>query len=198
MRSTCAVTLALVLCVAWSPASAQTTTSTPRPAPRAVSPPQAPGGTSGSQPARPAATPAPAPTAAGAATTQAASQAAKAPTEAELGAPLYPGSVFLGSFNAGQGQRMHLFGTAATFSQVMTFYRATLKTKGEEVFDVPPTWAFDIGRFREQTMAFPPSVTIRDHTAGGERGYLHAAGAAQQRFPTVIQIVPPAPEEARR
>ena len=97
------------------------------------------------------------------------------------------------------GQRYFLFGTTATYSQVMAFYRGALKSKGEEVFDIPPIWTFDIGRYREQTMVYPPSVTVRDHAAGPGRGYLHAAGGAEgQRYATVIQIVPPAPGEVRR
>ena len=44
---------------------------------------------------------------------------------------------------------------------------------------------FDIGRFREETMAFPPSVTVKDYTWGGSAGYLNPKrGAQPQRFPT--------------
>ena len=46
-------------------------------------------------------------------------------------------------------------------------------------------------------MVYPPSVTVRDHVAGGGKGYLHAAGSEAQRFATVIQIVPPAPGDRR-
>ena len=50
---------------------------------------------------------------------------------------------------------------------------------------------FDVGRFREESMAFPPSVTVKDYTWGGKGGYLNPmprrpAGA----LPDVIQIVP--------
>ena len=55
---------------------------------------------------------------------------------------------------------------------------------------------FDVGRFREESMAFPPSVTIKDYVWGGTGGYLNPArGAQPQRFPTIIQIVP-APADA--
>ena len=50
---------------------------------------------------------------------------------------------------------------------------------------------FDVGRFREESMAFPPSVTIKDYVWGGTGGYLNPArGVQPQRFPTIIQIVP--------
>jgi hypothetical protein len=114
-----------------------------------------------------------------------------------LGAPVYPNATFLGSFDAGMNQRYYLFGTSAAYQQVLQFYRTALKERGDEVFDIPPIWSFDIGRYREQTMAYPPSVTVRDHMAGGGKGYLHAAGAEGQRFATVIQIVPPAPGDRR-
>jgi hypothetical protein len=50
---------------------------------------------------------------------------------------------------------------------------------------------FDLARFREQTMAFPPSVTVKDYTWGGLQGYLNPkAGANPARYRTIIQIVP--------
>jgi hypothetical protein len=46
-------------------------------------------------------------------------------------------------------------------------------------------------------MSFPPSVTIKDYTWGGSAGYMDPKlGAQPERFPTVIQIVPP-PAAAR-
>jgi hypothetical protein len=57
---------------------------------------------------------------------------------------------------------------------------------------------FDTGRFREETMAFPPSVTVKDYTFGGSQGYLNPKrGAKPARFATVIQIVPAPPGAAR-
>lgn len=118
---------------------------------------------------------------------------AGAPDEASLGVPLYPGAQFLSAFDAGKGQRYYLYGTPASFLQVVTFYRGSLKTKGDVVFEAPPTHAFDVGRFREETMAFPPSVTIKDYQSQISQGYPNPkAGAEPARFPTVIQIVPPA------
>jgi hypothetical protein len=114
------------------------------------------------------------------------------PTEATLGVPIYGGAAFLTSYDAGQGQRYYLFGTNAPFATVVAYYKNVLKDKGELVFDEPPVHQFDIGRFREETMAFPPSVTVKDYTWGGMEGYLNPVpGAQPQRYKTIIQIVPP-------
>ena len=53
---------------------------------------------------------------------------------------------------------------------------------------------FDIAEFREESMAFPPSVTVKDYTWGGAVGYLNPKrGATPARFKTIIQIVPNLP-----
>ena len=49
---------------------------------------------------------------------------------------------------------------------------------------------FLIGRFREETMAFPPGVTVKDYTWGGSEGYLAVKGSVGTRYRTIIQIVP--------
>lgn len=190
MRPLAVVLAIATLCGAPAvPSIAQPAPEAPRPQPpRGVLPPSA-------GPATPAAVPAarpqaPPPAPAAPAPAQAPS-AEPAPSEAVLGAPLYPSATFLGSFNAGQGQRYYLFGTADGFAQVVAFYRQALKSRGSEVYDVPPVWSFDLGRFREESMAYPPSVVVRDHVSGGQQGYLFADGARPQRFPTVIQVVPP-------
>jgi hypothetical protein len=114
-----------------------------------------------------------------------------APTEVALGVAIFPSAVFLGSFNAGQGQRYYLFGTTASFADLVTYYRGVLKDRGELVYDAPAVHMFDIGRFREESMAFPPSVTVKDYTWGGKGGYLNPVrGAQPARFPTILQIVP--------
>ena len=113
------------------------------------------------------------------------------PTEADLGVPLYPGSQFIASYDAGRGQRFHLFGSAAAFEVLVSYYRTLLKQRGELVFAVPATHEFDIGRFREETMAFPPSVTIKDYESAVSQGYPNPKpGGQPPRFPTIIQIVP--------
>lgn len=116
------------------------------------------------------------------------------PTEATLGVTVYPTAQFITSFDAGRGQRYYLFGTTATFAEIVQYYRTLLRQRGELVFEQPPVHQFDLGRFREETMAFPPSVTVKDYTSGGKGGYLAARpGGASQRYPTIIQIVPSPP-----
>lgn len=76
----------------------------------------------------------------------------------------------------------------------MAFYRAQLNNKGDEVFSQPPLHMFQIGRFREETMAFPPGVTVKDWTWGGSQGYPNPKlGAEPARYPSVIMIVPAPP-----
>lgn len=120
-----------------------------------------------------------------------------APPESQLGVQLYPGAQFLASYDAGRGQRYYLYGSTAAFPDVVTFYRNALKQRGELVFDAPATHQFEIGRFREETMAFPPSVTVKEFKSLVSQGYPNPRlGAQPERFPTVIQIVP-APAAAR-
>jgi len=108
-----------------------------------------------------------------------------------LGAPIYPGAQFITSYDAGRGQRFYLFGVTSSYLDMVTYYRTALKQRGSELFEAPPTHQFEIGRFREETMAFPPSVTIKDYTWGGSAGYPNPKrGAQPERFATIIQIVP--------
>lgn len=121
---------------------------------------------------------------------------ASEPAPGSLGVTVYPAAQFITSYDAGRGQRYFLYGTTAPFADIVQFYRNTLRQRGELVFEAPPVHQFDIGRFREETMAFPPSVTVKDYTWGGSTGYLNPKrGAQPSRFPTIIQIVPnpPAP-----
>jgi hypothetical protein len=111
--------------------------------------------------------------------------------------PLYPSSQFITSYDAGRGQRYYLYGSSAPFAELVTYYRTQLKERGNLVFEDPPTHMFEVGRFREETMAFPPGVTIKDWTFGGSQGYPNPRrGAQPARFPTVIMIVPPPPAPA--
>jgi hypothetical protein len=121
------------------------------------------------------------------------------PTEETLGFPIYPSARFLRSYDAGRGQRYFLFGTNSTFVDMVNYYRLLLDERGDRVFDAPATHIFEVGRFREESMAFPPGVTIKDYTWNGSKGYLHAGGdAGPERYTTIIQIVPaPAPPPAR-
>jgi len=149
----------------------------PRPAspgqtPRVAPPPPAP-----TQPTQPSAAPG------------APSEAV--PTEVVLGVPIYPGAQFIASYNAGRGQRYYIFGSSATFVDLVTYYRNALKQKGELVYEVPATHEFDVGKFNENTMAFPPGVTIKDFQSDVSQGYPNPRpGGQPARFPTIIQIVP--------
>jgi hypothetical protein len=114
-----------------------------------------------------------------------------APTEAALGVPIYPGAQFIASYDAGRGQRYYIFGSAAPFVDLVAYYRTVLKQKGELVFDIPATHEFDVGRFREESMAFPPGVTIKDYQSDVSQGYPNPkVGAEPAQFPSIIQIVP--------
>lgn len=117
-------------------------------------------------------------------------QGAATPSEATLGMPVYPTAEFLTSYDAGRGQRYYLFGTNATFTEIVAYYRSILKDRGELVYEEPPVHMFDIGRFREETMAFPPGITVKDYTWGGSPGYLNPMGPQGQRYKTIIQVVP--------
>ena len=154
---------------------------TPQPFPR-------PGPGQTSQPGRPAPQ-APPPAPAAAAPARPAADAV--PTEATLGVPIFPGAQFITSYDAGRGQRYYIFGSPATFVDLVAYYRTVLKDKGELVYDVPATHQFDIGKFNENTMAFPSGVTIKDFQSDISQGYPNPRpGASPARFPTIIQIVP--------
>ena len=156
------------------PGTPQPGSQTPPPSPK--TPPAQP-----VQPAQPA--PAPPPSAANPSTA--------APTEALLGVPIYPGAQFIRSYDAGRGQRYYLFGSAAPFVDLVAYYRNVLKQKGELIYDVPATHEFDVGRFNEETMAFPPGVTIKDFQTDVSQGFPNPKpGGQPARFPTIIQIVP--------
>ena len=120
------------------------------------------------------------------------------PTAETLGFPIYPNSQFIASYDAGRGQRYYLFGSALPFADLVKYYQSTLKNRGNLVFDAPATHVFEIGRFREETMAFPPGVTIKDYTWNGSAGYMNPKrNATPARFPSIIQIVPSPPGAPR-
>jgi hypothetical protein len=117
-----------------------------------------------------------------------------APTPEEVTFPVYPSAQFLSAYDAGRGQRYLLYGSTASFAELVAYYRTHFSDKGDLVFREPPTHVFEVGRFREETMAFPPGVTVKDWTWGGSQGYPNPKlGAQPARFPTIIMIVPPPP-----
>ena len=162
---------------------------TPQPFPQ-------PGGRT-TQPARPAPPPTPAtaspaqpaPAAPATATGSAANEVA--PTEALLGVPIFPNAQFIASYNAGRGQRYYIFGTSGSFVDLVNYYRTTLKQRGELTYEIPATHEFDVGKFDEDKMAFPPGVVIKDFQSDVSQGYPNPKpGGQPARFPTIIQIVP--------
>ena len=121
------------------------------------------------------------------------------PTDATLGFPIYPAAQFIASYDAGRSQRYYIFGSTASYADLVTYYKTALKERGNQVFDEPPTYMFEVGRFREETMAFPPGVTIKDWTWGGMTGYPNPKlGGLPARFPTIVMIVPAPPTEPRK
>jgi hypothetical protein len=170
---------AALLAVSFVDSSAQTPVPFPRPGQPATPPAQKPADVPPLQPPTPSAP-------------------AGEPSEASLGVPVYPSAEFVASFDAGRGQRYYLFGTNTPFADIVAYYRTILKQRGELVFEAPAIHMFEIGRFREETMAFPPSVTVKDYTWGGSQGYLNPKrGAKPARFSTIIQIVPVPPGAGR-
>jgi len=159
------------------PTSAPPTQNPPPPVPRPF--PGAPTAPTQGKPADPAGT-----------TSGAARTAQAAPTAAELGnAPVYPGAEYLDTFDAGRGQQYVIYGTNAPFTDIVAYYRNVLKSGGRELFKTPAMHQFDLGRFEEETMAFPPSVVVKDYTWNGSAGYLVISGTTEKRYRTIIQIV---------
>ena len=124
--------------------------------------------------------------------------AQETPTEETLGLPIYPNARFITSFDAGRSQRFYLFGTNSSFQEMVSYYSVVLDERGHRVFDAPATHMFEVGRFKEKEMAFPPGVTVKDYTWNGSDGYLNPTGGEPARFKTVIQLVPQPPGQTQR
>ncbi|MGB7220817.1 MAG: hypothetical protein WBD07_18600 [Vicinamibacterales bacterium] len=153
--------------------------ATPRPAPQRPTAPATP-----PAPTAPPAPAAPAPA-------RDADQPEAVPTSATLGMPIYPAAQFIRSYYAGGGQRYYIFGSSASFADIVAYYRNVLKQKGDVLFEVPATHQFDVGKFDPQTMAFQPGVTVKDFQSEVSKGFPNPTpGALPERFPTIIQIVP--------
>ena len=117
------------------------------------------------------------------------------PAQPPAGLPVYPSAEFIDGFDAGSGQRYYLYGTDMPFEDIVAYYRSVLKNGGRELFREPPTRQFDLGRFQENVMAYPPSVVVKDYTWNGSPGYLAVSGTTEKRYRTIIQIVPAGPAE---
>jgi len=116
------------------------------------------------------------------------------PSERELGVSVYPAAEFIDSYDAGHGQRYYLFGTNAAYADIVGYYKNVLRDGGRELFRAPAMQQFDLGRFRDDTMAYPPSVVVKDYTwsidGQPSAGYLFIDGTKEKHFKTIIQIVP--------
>jgi len=135
--------------------------------------------------------PNPFPTAGATAPATPAAQPAQAPVDGTLGTVMYPAAVFLETIDAGKGgQQYHLYGTDAPYLDIVNYFKTTLKQGGRTIFQAPAMHQFELGRFQEQTMAYPPSVVVKDYVWNGSEGYLHVAGTTQKRYRTIIQVVP--------
>jgi len=105
-------------------------------------------------------------------------------------APIYPAAEFLEEFDAGRGQRFYIYGSNLPFQDIVDYYRTRLRDNGREIFETPATRQFELGRFDDRTMAFPPSVVVKDYGWSGSEGYLFVDGMTERRYRTIIQIVP--------
>jgi hypothetical protein len=116
------------------------------------------------------------------------------PSERELGVAVYPAAEYIDSYDAGRGQRYYLFGTNAAFADIVGYYKNILRDGGRELFKAPAMQQFDLGRYRDDTMAYPPSVVVKDYTwsidGQPSAGYLFIDGTKEKHFKTIIQIVP--------
>ena len=120
------------------------------------------------------------------------------PNAPDLGdIPVYPTAEYLDSFDAGQGQTYHLYGTTQPYESIVAYYRTVLDTGGREIYSAPAMRQFDLGRYDEDRMAYPPSVVVKDYAWNGSSGYLHVAGTTEVRYRTIIQVVPPDPSARR-
>jgi len=189
MILTVAATTAISVCLSAQGGS----TTGPRPFPGAPAPP-------------PTTTASPAPTSrppgpAGGAAPSSALPTQSAPTslESSLGVALFPAAELLETYDAGSGQKYFILGSNAAYAEVVQFYRTALKTGGREIYraPAPAMQQFDLGRFQEETMAFPPSVVVKDYGGSSAGGYLDVKGTSERRFKTIIQIVPAPPAPSR-
>jgi hypothetical protein len=106
--------------------------------------------------------------------------------------PVYPTAEYLESLDAGSGQRYYLFGTDVPFDDIVAYYRTVLRNGGREIYRVPGVHQFELGRFDDDRMAYPPSIVVKDYAGDSTPGYLHVDGTTEKRFRTIIQVVPPA------
>ncbi len=114
---------------------------------------------------------------------------AEAPTAESLGIPIFPNAQYITSYDAGRGQRFHLFGAVTSFQELVSYYGNVLDERGRRVYDRPPIHQFETARFREREMDYRPSVTIKDYAWDGSAGYPNTTpGSDPPAFATIIQF----------
>lgn len=107
--------------------------------------------------------------------------------------PVYPAAEYLETFDAGSGQQYYLYGTNLSYADIVAYYKTALKTGGRELYKSPGMHQFDLGKFQDDRMAYPPSIVVKDYAGEGSPGYLFVSGTSEKRYNTIIQIVPPGP-----
>ncbi len=108
------------------------------------------------------------------------------------GVPPYQGAEFLGSFDAGRGQRLFVFGTNDDYAEVVRVYKTLFRKSGVEVSRTPRIQQFDFDRasFDSNTQQ-RPSVLVKDYAwPQPTDAYVHVAGTVEKRFRTLIQVIP--------
>jgi hypothetical protein len=188
-----ALGLLMMLAITVATPSAQSGAPVPRPFPGAPAPSTSSGPPPAS-PQAPVAAPAQTPPAAAAQVQAPAPAAASTGPELPGVPPTYPAAEYLEAFDAGAGQRYYLYGTNAPFAEIVSYYRTVMKNGGREIYRTPGMHQFDLGRFNDERMVYPPSVVIKDYAGGTTPGYLYVAGTEERRYRTIIQIVPPGAE----
>jgi hypothetical protein len=182
----------LMLMVAAAAPVAQSGVPVPRPFPGAPAPP-ASSNPPPASPQAPVVTQAPQAPAPQAPAPQAQAPAPAPPAGPNLPGvpPVYPAAEYLETIDAGAGQRYYLYGADAPFADIVAYYRTVMKNGGREIYRTPGMHQFDLGRFDDERMVYPPSVVIKDYAGNTTPGYLHVAGTEGKRYRTIIQVVPP-------
>ena len=115
--------------------------------------------------------------------------------EPAVGAALvYPGAEFLELFDAGRGQRYLPLRHERAVRRDRSVPTTSALKRRRRPRDLPrrrPMQQFDIGRFDEETMAYPPSVVGEGLHLERLARAISVAGTTEKRFRTIIQIVPP-------
>ena len=142
----------------------------PRP-PAAPAPPAATGGAPGSAATPPAGT-----CGAGANHAGHRTVGGRATGPSPPGVPLYPTAEYLDTFDAGAASSTSLRHERAVRRDRVVLQDDAQDRRARSCSARQPTHQFDLGRFQEERMAFPPSVVVKDYTWNNSPGYLYVVG----------------------